>query len=125
MATLTSSGLNQGMVVTRKHGGLLVQYFYFFMSLLIAAVVMYGFSFTIAKNLIHPATPRPFLLYVHAAVFTGWLIFFLLQTALVRTRNVPWHRRIGWFGVSMGSAMVVLGVSTAITMTRFDLIQLH
>lgn len=122
---MTNSGLNQGIVVTTKRDGLLDQYFYFFMSLLVAAVVVYGFHFTIDKNLLHPAPPRPFLLYVHAAVFTGWLIFFLLQTVLVRTRNVPVHRRIGWFGIAMGSAMVVLGVSTAITMTRFDLIQLH
>jgi len=125
MVTVSNSGLNQGIVVTTKLGGLLGQYFYFFMSLLIAVVVMYGFSFTIEKNLIHPALPRPFLLYVHAAVFSGWLVFFILQTALVRTRNVLLHRRIGRFGVAMGSAMVVLGVSTAITMARFNLIELH
>jgi len=106
-------------------GSTVKTYFYFFMSLLIAVVVVYGFSFTIEKNLIHPALPRPFLLSVHAAVFTGWLILFILQTALVRTRNVPLHRRIGWFGAAMGVAMVMLGVSTAITMGRFDLIQLH
>ncbi|HYL67770.1 MAG TPA: hypothetical protein VEX69_01260 [Candidatus Limnocylindria bacterium] len=100
-------------------------YFYFFMSLLIAAVVMYGFSFTIDMNLIHPALPRPFLLYIHAAVFSGWLIFFILQTGLVRTRRVSLHRRIGWFGVAMASSMVVLGVSTAIIMERFNSIELH
>jgi hypothetical protein len=125
MVTLSNSGLNQGIVVTTKRGGLLNQYFYFSMSLLIAAVVVYGFSFTVEKNLIHPALPRPFLLYVHAAVFTGWLGFFILQTALIRTRNVLVHRRIGWFGVAMGSAMVVLGVSTAITMGRFNMLELH
>ncbi|HEY1469979.1 MAG TPA: hypothetical protein VGF61_13125 [Candidatus Acidoferrum sp.] len=125
MVTLSNSGLTQGIVVTAKRGGLLNQYFYLFMSLLLAAVVVYGFSFTIEKNLLHPALARPFLLYIHAAVFTGWLIFFTLQTALVRTRNVLVHRRIGWFGAAMGSAMVLLGVSTAITMTRFDTIQLH
>jgi hypothetical protein len=100
-------------------------YFYFFMSLLIAVVVVYGFSFTVEKNLIHPTLPRPPLLYVHAAVFTGWLIFFILQTALVRTGNVLVHRRIGLFGAAMGAAMVVLGVSTAIIMARFHLLQLH
>jgi len=67
MVTLSNSGLNQGVVVTTKRGGLLNQYFYFFMSLLIAVVVVYGFGFTIEKNLIHPALPRPFLLYVHVA----------------------------------------------------------
>jgi hypothetical protein len=125
MVTVSNSGLNQGTVVTTKRGGLLGQYFYFFMSLLIAVVVMYGFSFTIEKNLIHPALPRPLLLYVHAAVFSGWLVFFILQTALVRTRNVLLHRRIGLFGAVMGIAIVLLGVSTAITMARFNMIQLH
>jgi hypothetical protein len=125
MATLSQSGLNQRIVVTTKRGGLLNQYFYFFMSLLIAAVVVYGFSFTVEKNLFHPALPRPFLLYVHATVYTLWLAFFILQTALVRTRNVSWHRRVGWFGAVMGSAMVVLGVSTAVVMGRFNMLALH
>jgi hypothetical protein len=125
MATLSNPGLNQGIVVTTKRGGLLNQYFYFLMSLLIAAVVVYGFSFTVEKNLFHPAKPRPLLLYVHALVYTAWLAFFILQTALVRTRNVSLHQRIGWFGAAMGSAMVVLGVSTAIIMGRFNMIALH
>jgi hypothetical protein len=125
MVTLSNSGLNQRVVATTKRGGLLDSYFYFSMSLLITAVVAYGFSTTIEKNLIHPAVPRPFLLYVHAAVFTGWLFFFILQTALVRTRNVPLHRRVGWFGAGMGGAMVVLGVSIAMIMGRFNFFVLH
>jgi len=125
MVTLSNSGLNQGIVVTTERGGLLDQYFYFFMSLLIPAVVVYGFSFTVGKNLIHPTIPRPLILYVHAAVFSGWLVFFMLQSALVRTHNVHWHRRIGWFGVALGVVIPVLGVSTAITMGRFNILRLH
>jgi hypothetical protein len=74
MVTLSNSELNQGIVVTTKRGGLLDRYFYFFMSLLIPAVVVYGFSFTVGKNLIHPAIPQPLILYVHAAFFCGWLV---------------------------------------------------
>jgi hypothetical protein len=105
--------------------GLLDRYFYFFMSLLTVAVVVYGFSFTVDKNLIHPTVPRPWLLYVHAAVFSAWLAFFLLQSLLVRTRNVQWHRRIGWFGLGLGIAVVLVGVSTAIVMARFNRDLLH
>ena len=125
MATLSNSGLNDEIVVTTKRGSLLDQYFYFFMALLIPAVVDTGFSFTVGKNLIHPAIPRPLILYVHAAVFSGWLVFYMLQSALVRTHNVHWHRRIGWFGVALGAAILVLGVSTAITMGRFNILRLH
>jgi hypothetical protein len=125
MATLSNSGLNQRIVVTTKRDGLLDQYFYFFMSLLIPAVVVYGFSFTLDKNLIHPAIPRPLILYVHAAVFSGWLVFFMLQSALVRTHNVHWHRQAGWFGAALGVMIPVVGVSTSITMGRFNILRLH
>src|SRR5262249_33475447 len=100
-------------------------YFYFFMSLLIVVVVAFGFSQTIDMNLIHPAIPPPFLLYVHAAVFTGWLAFFILQSALVRTSNVQIHRALGTFGIAMGIGIPVLGVATSLTMTRFDIDKLH
>ncbi len=100
-------------------------YFYFFMSLLIAVVVVLGFSQTIDMNLIHPTIPRPFLLYVHAAVFTGWLVFFILQSFLVRTSNVRTHRALGMLGIAMGIGIPVLGVATTLTMTRFNIETLH
>ena len=106
-------------------GSLLDRYFYLFMALLIPAIVAYGFSFTVGRNLIHPAIPRPPILYVHAAVFSGWLVFFALQSGLVRTRQVRWHRRLGWFGAAMGASIVVLGTATAITMGRFNIARLR
>lgn len=106
-------------------GGLLDRFFYFGMSLLIAAVVVYGFSHTVDANLIHAAVPRPILLYFHAAVFSGWLLFFILQSLLVRTRNVRLHRSVGWFGVALGASIPVLGLATSVVMTRFQLVRLH
>jgi len=105
--------------------GALRKYFYLFMSLLIVAVIVYGFSFTIDKNLIHPAVPRPWILYVHATIFTGWLAFFVEQSTLVRSRKVLWHRRLGWFGVALGTVIPIVGVSTAIAMGRFNSTVLH
>jgi len=95
--------------------------FYFCMAVLIAAVVVFGFSFTVKANLIYPASPRPAVLYVHAALFTGWLVFLLVQSALVRTRNVKVHRKLGWFGLAMGVAMPIVGVTTAIVMNRMKM----
>ncbi len=104
---------------------LLQQYFYFFMSLLIAVIVVYGFSHTIDERLIHAAVPRPFILYLHAAIFFGWVLFFIFQSLLVRAHKVRLHRQIGWFGVALGVAISVLGISTAIIMTRFQFFRLH
>ena len=95
------------------------------MSLVIVAVIVYGFSFTIGKNLIHPAVPRPWILYVHATVFSSWLVFFVVQSTLVRSRKVQWHRRMGLFGVALGTLIPIVGVSTAIAMGRFNTMSLH
>jgi len=104
---------------------LLDRYFYLFMSLLIAAIIIYGFHFTVDKNLFHAAPPRPLLLYFHAAVFSLWVVFFIFQSALVRTGNVRVHRLTGWFGLALGITIILLGVSTALTMARFNMVQLH
>jgi small basic protein len=101
------------------------RYFYFAMSLLIAAIVVWGFSHTIEANLFHPAVPRPMILWFHGGAFSGWIAFFIFQSTLVRTRNVKWHRFFGWFGAGLGTVMVPLGVTTAIVMGRFDTLRLH
>jgi hypothetical protein len=105
--------------------GILHRYFYFSMSLLLAAIVVAGFQRTVNANLFHPAVPRPFILWIHASAFAGWVLFFICQSTLVRVRKVSWHRSIGWFGAGLATVMVPLGVATAIIMARFDLVQLH
>jgi hypothetical protein len=99
--------------------------FYLAMSLAIAMIVVYGFSQTARAAFIHPSIARPLVLYVHAAVFSGWVLFFIFQSALVRTGMVRWHRRIGWIGVGLGVAMLVVGIDTAITMARFNILHFH
>jgi len=54
------------------------------MSLPIAAVVVYGFSGTVEHKLIYTDPRRPMLLWVHAVLFSSWVAFYMLQSALVR-----------------------------------------
>jgi hypothetical protein len=99
--------------------GFLPRYFYFAMAMLLAAIVWYGFSHTIEENLLHPSFPRPRVLYVHAAMFGGWIALFLVQTSLVALfRKQRWHRWLGWLGVAMACVMPVLGTWSALRMTR-------
>jgi hypothetical protein len=95
------------------------------MSLLTAALVVWGFSHTVDQNLFHPAVRRPAILWVHGAAFSAWMLFYILQSALVRTRNLGLHRTLGWFGAALGAFMVPLGIATAIVMARFDARALH
>jgi len=111
--------------MTAKRPGLLNRYFYFFMSLLIAVTVIYGFGHTINDNLLHAVVPRPWLLSLHACIFSGWVLFLILQSALVRTHHVGLHRTLGWFGAALGASMPIVGIATAIAMARFKIQQLH
>jgi hypothetical protein len=106
-------------------GGLVDRYFYFFLSLVVAGIVVAGFSQTVDRFLIHAAPPRPVLLWIHGAAFSGWVILFILQSALVRVRKVSLHRTLGWFGAVLGAVMVTLGTVIAVVMGRFDALQLH
>ena len=115
----------QGTTTFTGRNGFLCRYFYFAMSLLLAAIVVAGFKRTVNDNLFHPAIPRPFILWIHASAFSAWVIFFILQSTLVRVHRVSWHRSIGWFGAGLATVMVPLGVTTAIVMARFDTVQLH
>ena len=125
MATFTQTAPARPINAFTGPRGFVDKYFYFAMSLLIPVIVFSGFSRTINENLLHPAIPRPRILWVHAAAFASWVMFFLFQSILVRTRRVKWHRFFGWFGAVLGAGMVPLGVATAIVMGRFDTYQLH
>lgn len=102
----------------------LSRYFYFSMSLLMTALVVWGFSHTVNQSLFHANPPRPLLLWMHGAAFSTWMLFFILQSALVRMHNVNVHRALGWFGAGLAAVMVVLGFTISIIMTRFDTVVL-
>jgi hypothetical protein len=95
-------------------------WFYFCYAWLIAAIVAYGFAQTISENLLHATTPRPRLLWVHATVFSSWIGLFILQTTLVRSKRVRWHRRLGAATLLLGSTMPFIGTAIALVMARFE-----
>lgn len=124
------ASVSQAVVGRSSHriigrNGFVDKYFYFAMSLLIVVIVIFGFGQTVNANLLHPTIPRPSILWVHAATFSTWVLFFVMQSALVRTHNVRLHRSLGWFGAALGAFMIPLGLTTAYVMTRFDVHRLH
>jgi hypothetical protein len=96
-------------------------WFFFWAAWIIAAVVAYGFAQTISENLLHAAIPRPRILWLHAAVFFGWIGVFITQTALVRARRVRWHRTIGIAGLLLGALIPPIGIATSIAMGSFNI----
>ena len=125
MDSVSLSATVRPLGVIAGRNGLLDRYFYFAMSLLFAVIVVSGFSRTVNENLLHPALPRPFLLWIHAAAFSGWVAYYIVQSSLVRAHNVKWHRLFGWAGAGLAALMVPLGFTIAVIMGRFDAVQLH
>ena len=95
--------------------------FYSAMSLVLALTVLVGFSPTYYLRLIGDAPMttvsgrQPSLMvHLHAVLFTGWVLLFIVQTSLVATRRVKVHQRLGIVGALLALAMVIVGVRTAI-----------
>lgn len=54
------------------------------------------------------------LVHLHAALFSSWVLLFIVQTALVATRRVAVHRRLGVAIAVIAAGMVIVGTRLAI-----------
>jgi hypothetical protein len=92
--------------------------FYSSMSLLILLLSVAGFarSYYLAPWFETPqGTPEitP-LLHVHGAAATAWLALMVVQPLLIAGKNRRLHRRLGWLGLGVAVAVVLLGNLAAI-----------
>ena len=60
----------------------------------------------------------PPMLHVHAVVFMGWTILYVVQNHLVGRGSVALHRRLGWIGAGWAVAVVILGLYMTAMMVR-------
>lgn len=95
--------------------------FYGSMAVLMGVTVFAGFSSTyylrfFAGGPTSTLSGGPFtrLVQVHGALFTVWVLLFIIQTALISGRRVAVHRRLGVAGAVLAAAMVAAGTSIAI-----------
>jgi hypothetical protein len=85
------------------------RFFYIGVSLLITAIVLGGFGPSFYDMLV-VGTPRPWILHLHGAVYTGWLVLLINQAVLAARGRIALHRRVGSFGIAYGALVLVLGV---------------
>lgn len=55
----------------------------------------------------------------------GWVILFVLQTALIAADNVKLHRKVGVLGFALGATVPVMGIATTIVNMRFSKLNSH
>jgi hypothetical protein len=96
------------------------RHFYTWVAVLTGIIVFAGFAQSYyLKNLFDaPALSR--LVHIHGIVMTVWFSLFVVQSRLVATHRVIWHRRLGVFGAVWAVIVLVMGVATAIVATKRD-----
>ena len=85
------------------------QYFYFYMALSCTAVAFLGFAPTYWLPMASRAFPPMPVVHVHGLVFFTWSLYFSFQTWLAASGRVARHRSLGMIGVSLATAMTIMG----------------
>lgn len=88
--------------------------FYFWLSLVCAAVAVFGFMPTYWMQLPARTFVGPPLVHIHGLLSTAWVLFLISQTWLVSEGKIRRHRDWGLAGVALASAVVIFGSATAI-----------
>jgi hypothetical protein len=74
------------------------------------AIVLVGFATSyFLQGAVFAHLPS-LLVHLHGAVFSAWIILFIIQSSLVSAGNVRLHRKLGVLGAVIAGLMVVLGV---------------
>jgi hypothetical protein len=90
--------------------------FFFISAILMALVLVAGFSTQLAAGRSTFASPLRF--HLHAFVFFGWTALYVAQNSLAATGSLALHRRLGWLAVIWIPLMVVMGMWMTIAGVR-------
>ncbi len=94
--------------------------FYSGMAIAMAISVFIGFARTYYLSAYFGTTTTisggPFSTVIrwHAALFTTWVLLFIVQTSLVASRRVALHKRLGIAVAVVAGMMIVVGTATAL-----------
>jgi hypothetical protein len=53
------------------------------------------------------------LVHFHGIVMSLWVLYFVAQVALIRTKNIKLHMTMGFAGIALAILVVVVGMATA------------
>jgi hypothetical protein len=77
---------------------------------LMLATVFLGFAHTYYLAGVFHAPLPSFIIHVHGAVFSSWILLLIAQTTLVSAGRTDIHRKLGIAGFCLACLMVILGI---------------
>jgi hypothetical protein len=82
--------------------------------------VLLGFARTYYLRFAFDVPPFPSMLaHVHGALMTLWVLFFVSQVWLIRSKNHRIHMRLGFFGLGLAIAIVLVGFFTSVAGAKY------
>ena len=88
--------------------------FFIWMSGICLVIAFGGFIPTYWLQLARGTFVGPPLLHIHGALFFAWTFLLLSQATLAAKGQLRWHRAWGLLGISLATAIVIVGTATAI-----------
>lgn len=84
----------------------------------IVILVFVGFSRTYYLHSLFRTPTLSMFLHVHAAVMTGWIVLFAVQTFLITANHTHMHRVLGVFGAGYAVLVVAMGCTATVLSAR-------
>ena len=84
--------------------------FYLAITIMLIAMVIRGFWPSYFGPMLSGGAVRHWIIHVHGAVFSGWMLLLLAQVVLVSSRRVALHRRVGNVAIGYGVLVLALGL---------------
>jgi hypothetical protein len=83
-------------------------------------IVLIGFAQTYYLKFAFGNKPLPSLLvHLHGLLMTTWVVYFIAQVWLIRSKNARVHMRTGILGIALAIAMIIVGFFTAVAAGKF------
>ena len=92
--------------------------FYTVMAFAMAAGIFTGFAPTYYARTYFHGPAIPLWVHIHGAVFTAWILFYLLQNLLAMYGGMKLHRSLGIVGLVLATGVVFLGSAIAFRQAR-------
>ncbi|WP_332819262.1 adenylate cyclase [Sphingopyxis sp.] len=100
-------------MATTAEGAVRPEIFWQRMALGLAVFIIFGFLQFALRGFVDPVA-APFWVHAHGALMLAWLGLLVVQPTLVTRDNLALHRRLGWIGAGLATAITFLGVFTGV-----------
>jgi hypothetical protein len=96
--------------------------FFAWLAVAVVLLVFIGFSRTYYLHSFFKTPELSIFLHVHAAVMTGWIALFAVQTFLIASNRTSIHRVLGTFGGGYAALVVAMGCTATVLSARREVL---